>query len=36
LDKKIENGVEFFKVKYLYYPTKFNQWVPAKNIKSGD
>ena len=35
LDEKIEKGVKYLKVKYLYYGPKFNQWVPASNIQSG-
>ncbi len=30
--KKIKKKLHFF-VKYLYYPKKFNQWIPADNIK---
>jgi len=25
----------FFLVKYLYYPSKFNQFIPAENLKTG-
>ena len=35
LDEKIEKGIKYLKVKYLYYGPKFNQWVPASNIQSG-
>lgn len=30
--KKIR-GVEHFLVKYLYYPNKFNQYIPKTNLK---
>ena len=34
LAEKIIKRVKYFHVKYLYYPSKFNQWVPANNITS--
>ena len=33
LGKKKIKGVEHFLVKYLYYPNKFNQYVPKSNFK---
>ena len=35
LGEKMKKGIKYYKVKYLYYPTKFNEWVPATNIISG-
>jgi len=32
-EKKVK-GKKFYLVKFLYYSSKFNQWVPAENIKS--
>jgi len=34
LSEKTIKGQKYFLVKYLYYPSKFNQFVPAKNIKT--
>lgn len=31
--KKIKNKT-FYYVKYMWYPKKFNQWIPATNLKS--
>ncbi len=31
--KKINKKI-FYYVKYTFYPNKFNQWIPAENIKS--
>ena len=33
LGKKKIKGVDHFLVKYLYYPNKFNQYVPSANLK---
>jgi len=33
LSKKKIKGVQHFLVKYLYYPNKFNQYVPETNFK---
>ena len=33
LGKKKIKGVEHFLVKYLFYPNKFNQYVPSANFK---
>ena len=35
LGKKKIRGIEHYLVKYLYYPNKFNQYVPKNNIKFG-
>lgn len=33
LGQKILKGKKFFLVKFLYYPSKFNQYVPESNFK---
>jgi len=33
-ERKVKGRKEYF-VKYLYYPNKFNQWIPSTNIKKG-
>jgi len=33
LGKKKIKGVQHYLVKYLYYPNKFNQYVPVDNLK---
>ena len=33
LGQKIVKGKKFFLVKFLYYPSKFNQYVPETNLK---
>jgi AAA+ superfamily predicted ATPase len=33
LKKKRANRRTLYLVKYLYYPDKFNQWIPAENFK---
>jgi hypothetical protein len=33
LAKKTVKKAKFYFVKFLYYPSKFNQWIPAKNLK---
>ena len=33
LGKKKIRGVQHYLVKYLFYPNKFNQYVPASNFK---
>jgi hypothetical protein len=33
LKKKKINKKLFYLVKYLYYPDKFNQWIPQENFK---
>ena len=35
LHKKVVKNKEFVLVKFLYYPSKFNQYVPIENIKKG-
>ena len=35
LGQKKINGKKHYLVKYLYYPTKFNQFVPEENLKQG-
>ena len=36
LGQKKINGEVNYLVKYLYYPSKFNQYVPKSNLKSKD
>lgn len=36
LKQKVVNNKTLVLVKYLYYPNKFNQWIPKKNISYGD
>jgi len=33
-ERKVKGRKEYY-VKYLYYPNKFNQWIPSTNIKRG-
>jgi AAA+ superfamily predicted ATPase len=33
LKKKRMNKKIYYLVKYLYYPDKFNQWIPEENFK---
>jgi len=33
LGRKKINGIQHLLVKYLYYPNKFNQYVPMTNLK---
>jgi AAA+ superfamily predicted ATPase len=33
LKKKTVKRKVFYLVKYLYYPDKFNQWIPKENFK---
>jgi hypothetical protein len=35
LKKKTINKKLFYYVKFLYYPPKFNEYVPAENVISG-
>ena len=35
LGQKTIRKQKYFLVKYLYYPSKFNQYVPAENLKMG-
>lgn len=32
LQKRKFKGKQYYFVKYLYYPNKFNQWVPKENF----
>ncbi len=34
LSEKTVKGKKYFLVKFLFYPSKFNQYVPAENLKS--
>ncbi len=34
LKTKTVNFKKFFYVKYMFYPKKFNQWIPAENLKT--
>lgn len=36
LKSKTIKGVKHVFVKYLFYPSKFNQWIPKKNLNIGD
>ena len=36
LGEKIVRGKKYFLVKFLYYPSKFNQYLPEENLKSGN
>ena len=36
LHKKIVKKKEYVLVKFLYYPSKFNQYIPIENIKTGE
>ena len=36
LHTKIVKRQKYALVKYLYYPNKFNQYVPIENIKKGN
>jgi len=33
ITKKKINNVPHILVKYMYYPNKFNQWIPESNVK---
>ena len=35
LHEKQTKGQKYYFVKFLYYPSKFNQYVPAKNLIKG-
>lgn len=34
LKKKLIKNKLYFYVKYMFYPKKFNQWIPAENLKT--
>ena len=36
LSKKVVRGKTYYLVKFLYYPSKFNQYIPEENLKSGN
>ncbi len=33
LGTKTVKGKKFYLVKFLYYPSKFNEYIPAENLK---
>ena len=33
ISQKKMHGQKYFLVKFLYYPNKFNEYVPAENLK---
>ena len=35
LSEKTVKGHKYFLVKFLYYPSKFNEYVPSENLKRG-
>ena len=35
LGEKTVRGEKYYLVKFLYYPSKFNQFIPAANFKKG-
>lgn len=35
LEEKVIDGVPSSYVKFLFYPDKFNLWIPSVNIRSG-
>jgi hypothetical protein len=36
LKKKTEKKKSFYLVKFLFYPAKFNQWIPEENLKTSN
>ena len=36
ISKKVVRRKVFYLVKFLYYPSKFNQYIPEKNLKVGN
>ena len=36
LNKKVVRGKSFYLVKFLYYPSKFNQYISEENLKTGN
>ena len=36
LGSKTVRGKKYILVKFLYYPSKFNQYIPEKNLKVGN
>ena len=35
LDEKFGKGQKFYKIWFLYYGPKFDQWIPSENLKTG-
>lgn len=35
LDEKLVKGKKFYKIRFLYYGPKFDQWIPSENLKVG-
>ena len=36
LDTKTVRGKKYYFVKFLYYPSKFNQFIPVENLRTGN
>ena len=36
LGSKVVRGKKYYLVKFLYYPSKFNQYIPEENLKFGN
>ena len=36
LKEKTFKGKKYFLVKFMYYPSKFNEYIPEENMKFGD
>ena len=36
LKEKTVKGKKYFLVKFMYYPSKFNEYIPEENMKFGD
>ena len=36
LKEKTVRGKKFYLVKFMYYPSKFNEYIPEENMKFGD
>ena len=36
LGEKLVRGKKYFLVKFLFYPNKFNEYVPEENLKQGN
>lgn len=36
ISKKVINKKKFYLVKFLFYPSKFNQYIPESNMKIGN
>ena len=35
IKEKISRGKKYYLVKFMYYPNKFNEYVPEENMKFG-